>query len=71
VTRLHVGYDLVRVTLHGITHDAMMFQNSSVTTACGVGAGLGEIHRLGVLATSPPDVDCMSCLVAEGRPRAR
>lgn len=68
--RLNVGYDLVRVTLHSITHAAMIFQNNSVTTACGVGAGLGQIHYLGVLRTSPPDVDCMSCLVAEGRGKA-
>lgn len=65
------GYDLVRVMLYGVTHAARLFQNSSVTTSCGIGAGLGEIHRLGVLSMSPPDVDCMSCLVAEGRPRAR
>lgn len=64
---LNVGFDLVRVTLGGVTHAALQFQDSSVTTICGIGAGLGEIHSLGVLRTTPPDVDCMSCLVAEGR----
>lgn len=70
-SRFNAGYDVVRVTLYGITHAALEFQNSSVTTSCGIGAGLGEIHRLGVLATTAPDVDCMSCLVTESRPRAR
>lgn len=67
---MRAGYDLVRVTLDKITHAAVLFQNSIVTTACGIPAGLGEIHRLGVLVTAAPNVDCMSCLVAESRPRA-
>lgn len=65
------GYDAVRVTLYGITHAALLFQNISVTTSCGIGAGLGKVHRLGATAPHAPDVDCMSCLVVEGRPRAR
>lgn len=65
------GYDAVRVTLYGVTHAALLFQNSIVTTSCGIEAGLGEVHRLGVLNTTAPDVDCMSCFVAEGKSRAR
>lgn len=65
--RFNASYDLVRVTLHSVTHAATMFQDSSVITACGVGAGLGEVHPLGVLETTPPDVDCMSCLIAESK----
>lgn len=66
------GYDLVRATLDGITHAARTYKGSAmVIAACGIPVGRGEVHRLGVLATLPPDVDCISCLVAEGRPRAR
>lgn len=66
------GYDLIRVTLQGVTHAGLLLQNSSVTTTCGVSDGFrGEVYSLGVLAMSPPDVDCMSCLVAEGKRRVR
>lgn len=69
------GYDLVRVTLHGITHAARMFVHwgiwEAVGTACGTRAGTGVTHKLGEQATVAPNVDCMSCLVAEDWPRAR
>lgn len=63
------GYDLVRVTLHGVTHAARRFVHWGIweaITSCGTPAGPDEIHWL-----NAPDVDCMSCLVAEGKPHAR
>lgn len=69
------GYDLVRVTLYGVTHAARRFVHWSlwedVETSCGIPAGAGDIHWLGATKPAAPDVDCMSCLVAESRPRAR
>lgn len=69
------GYDLVRVTLHGVTHAARRFVHwgiwEAVEASCGTPAGAGEIYWLNATAPRAPDVDCMSCLVAEGKPRAR
>ncbi len=65
------GYDLVRATLDGVTHSARQDVDGRVFSACGMWVGKAEIHQLGVLALLPPDVDCMSCLVAEGRARVR
>lgn len=64
------GYDLVRATLDGVTHAARKDIRGRVFSACGMWVGTAGIHWLGVLETTAPDVDCMSCLVVEGRPRA-
>jgi hypothetical protein len=68
-------YDLVRVTLHGITHAARRFVHwgtwEVIEASCGTPVGPGEIHGLNATAPRAPDVDCMSCLVAEGKPHAR
>ena len=68
------GYDIVRVTLYGVTHAARRFVHwdiwEAIEASCGIPAGPGEVHLLNE-PNAAPDVDCMSCLVAEGRSRAR
>lgn len=61
------GYNVVRATLNGITHSALLWMNSSVTARCGQYCGLGAIHEISEGVAGVPVVNCMSCLVAEAR----
>lgn len=56
--------DVVRVTLNDITHTALLWRSSRVTLRCRQHCEPGKIDVEG-----GPDVNCMSCLVAEARAR--
>ena len=66
------GYDMVIVTLNGISHSARQDPRDRwIFTACGApvytgrAADIVTVHPL--TSYSALNVDCMSCLVAEGR----
>jgi len=64
------GWDAVRVTLDGITHDGRLWSNGAVDAKCDISCGRGTVHETGVLAAGVPEIDCMSCLVKQARREA-
>lgn len=62
------GYDTVRATLAGITHDARRWSNGAVSAACGVPCGKVEVFDVGIFTVGMPEVDCMACIAATAEP---
>lgn len=64
-----------RSTIGRVIHDVRFDNNNGYArrdprTKCGMWCEHVRFYFAG-RKLSPPDVDCMSCLVAEGMPRAR
>lgn len=62
------GYDVVRATIAGITHEARRWSNGTVTAPCGTPCGRADVLDVSVLTAGLPEVDCMACIAAQAEP---